>query len=131
MAVYGRGSREGFVADNSNRVAISGKNALIIELVRVSPSSDVVYVLNSNATQYATGHPLITTGTAIVTNMFRCENAQVTPEMATGAPTTTTAMRPPVVKYINGATTLIAVWTKGLAAAGGSGVRIALFGFTR
>jgi hypothetical protein len=128
-AKYGFGSTGGFQADNNQRVAVNGKNALIFEIVSISPSSDISYILNNNATKYgASTDQYSTTGTAILTDIMYATWIGVCPHMVTGVPTTTTVIRPAIVKYINGATTLAAVYTYGAAAAGGSGIRLLVAG---
>jgi len=128
MTRYGRGSQHGHAMDSTLRTPAGGVGKMVFEFVKVSPSSDTVYVYNRNKTAYGQDPTDATTGAAIVNDIKYVEHITVTPYMVTGAPSTTTAQRPPVVKYINGPTTLALIYTMGLAAAGGSGVTIGIFG---
>lgn len=128
-AKYGYGSPSGFQADNNQRVAVNGKDALIFEIVSISPRSDISYILNNNATKYGSASDQYsTTGTAILTDIMFATWIGATPFRVNGVPTTTTAIRPVIVKFINGATTLAAVYSYGHASAGGSGVRLLVAG---
>lgn len=127
MAKYGK-RIAAFQSDNDNRVSTNGKAALITEIIHVVPTSDAVTLYNRNGTAY-TGLPTaITTGAAICQEIMHLLHAGVTPFMVTGAPTTTTSMRPVIIKYINGPTTLATIYAKGFSQAGGSGISIVCFG---
>lgn len=129
MARYGK-RVGGHIADDLDRVSAAGKNGLISEIVHVTPTSDLVTLYNRNATAYGTSPTDVTTGAAILKHVDHALFIGVTPIMVTGAPTTTTAIRVPVIKLINGPTTVAIIYTKGIATGAGSGVLIKVEGKT-
>lgn len=130
MARTGQGSGGGWQSDNNDRVAVSGKNALVTEIVDVAPSSSAVTLYNRNATKYYGGASantdLFTTGAAILTDIKFARAIIPVLKLATGAFTTTTESRPLTMKIINGPTTLGVVYAPGTLS--GSTVRIVVLG---
>jgi len=127
MARYGQVAG-GHFADSPKRVNTAGKNALFFEVVQVMPTSDVVTLYNRLATAYGTAPTDVTTGAAILSRIKHALHIGVSGMMVTGAPTTTTAIRVPIVKYINGPTTVATIYAKGIPQAGGSGVSLIVIG---
>lgn len=118
----------GHVIDNADRVSSEGKNGLIVETIDIPTSGAAVTIYNRNMTAYTAVPTDITTGAAILAKVKHALYVGAIHKMVTGAPTTTTAFRPPVVKIINGPTTVAVVYALGGPAAGGSGVSIIVFG---
>lgn len=127
MARYGK-VIGGHLMDNADRVNTEGKNALIAEVVEVVTAGAAVTIYNRLATAYGTAPTDVTTGAAILAKIKHALFVCPVHMMVTGAPTTTTAFRPPVVKIINGPTTVAVVYALGGPAAGGSGASIIVFG---
>jgi hypothetical protein len=127
MARYGK-VVGGHIADNALRVNTEGKNALIMEVVHVGPTSGVVTLYNRLATAYGGSPTDVTTGAAILAHISHALHISAQPLLVTGALTTTTAIRPIAVKLINGPTTVAVLYAYGTPEAGGSGLSICVFG---
>lgn len=132
MARTGFGSGGGWQADDNDRVASGGKNALVTEIVNVVASSSAVTLYNRKATKYYGGASantdLFTTGAAILSDIMHVKAVIPVLMLATGAFTTTTESRPLTAKIINGPTTLAVVYAPGITS--GSTVRIVVMGKT-
>jgi hypothetical protein len=129
MARTGYGSKGGYVMDNADRVATSGREALLIENVSVVPSSSLITLYNRNAAKYYGGATantdLFTTGAAILSDIRQAFN--VIPVIAKDTPyTTTTAIRPLTFEMVNGPTTVAIVHAPGVPS--GATVKITVFG---
>lgn len=97
--------KHGWLADSTKRVSVEGKNALIMEVVTVVPSSATVTLYNRNMTAY-TGTPTdITTGAAILKHIKHIAYIGVGFNVVGGGVATTTTQLFSNYKIVNGPTT--------------------------
>lgn len=129
MARYGKRVK-GHIQDSLTREAAAGREALITEIIHVMPTSDIVTLYNLNGTAYGAVPTDVTTGAAILKHIKQVTWIGVTPMMVTGVMTTSTAVRVPWVKIINGPTTVAKVYAPGCPQAAGSGVMLNVVGVT-
>ena len=129
MARYGKRVK-GHIQDSLKREAASGRDALITEILHVVPTSGAVTLYNSNATAYGAVPTDVTTGAAILQHIKQITWVGITPLSAAGSFTTTTAIRPPYLRIINGPTTVGVVTWSSCPATAGSGLLLNVVGVT-
>jgi hypothetical protein len=111
MAKSGKGPHGGAIAEDMNRVSVSGRggNALCFEVVEAPAIAGVIHLYNTNATVY-TGSPTnMTTGAAILQKISHALWVGVQRTDTTTNDLTTTVALTCGYKIINGPTTIATV----------------------
>jgi len=111
MAKTGKGPHGGAIADDMNRVSVSGKGggALVFEIVEAPAIAGVIHLYNGNGTAY-TGSPVtMTTGAAILQKVQHALWVGITRTDTTTNDLTTTVALTCGAKIINGPTTVATI----------------------
>jgi len=110
MSKTGFGQQGSWLADDSDRVSVSGKHALLVEVIDTPASGGVIQVLRGdNATAY-TKTPLdATTAAAICSDIRHCLAVSIERTDTTLNDLTTTVNMIGGYQVVNGDTTLVIV----------------------